>query len=138
MGERSSPHIEELDRDECLRLLRFGSYVGRVGFIADGMPMILPVNYLAEDTSLVFSTSEGTKLRVLAGGAQVVFEVDENRPLYHAGWSVIVRGTAHEVTDEAGLDALRRGPLRSWAVRPGAHWVRVSIDQISGRRLPEA
>jgi nitroimidazol reductase NimA-like FMN-containing flavoprotein (pyridoxamine 5'-phosphate oxidase superfamily) len=137
MAEDSELRIEELDRDECLRLLRFGSYVGRIGFIVDDRPMILPVNYLAEDGSVVFSTVEGTKLRALARGAEVVFEVDENRPLYRAGWSVVVRGTAREVTDERELETLRRGPLKSWAVSPGSRWVRVSIDEISGRRIPE-
>lgn len=137
MADDSGLRTEELDRDECLRLLRFGSYVGRVGFVAGGHPMILPVNYLVEDGSVVFSTSEGTKLRTLGGGAEVVFEVDENRPLYHAGWSVVVRGTAHEVTDEGDLEQLRRGPLKSWAPHPGAHWIRITIEEISGRRIPE-
>jgi nitroimidazol reductase NimA-like FMN-containing flavoprotein (pyridoxamine 5'-phosphate oxidase superfamily) len=34
--------IEELSREECLRLLQYESYVGRVAFIAEGRPMILP------------------------------------------------------------------------------------------------
>lgn len=137
MPEENRLRIEELGRDECLQLLRYGSHLGRIGFIADGRPMILPVNYLAEDGSVVFSTVEGTKLRSLTGGAEVVFEVDQHRPLYHAGWSVLVRGTAREVTDADDLDRLRRGPLRSWATLTDAHWVRISIDEISGRRIPE-
>ena len=36
--------IEELPREECLRLLQQESYVGRVGFIVEGRPMVLPVN----------------------------------------------------------------------------------------------
>jgi len=67
----------------------------------------------------------------------VAFEVDASRPLYHSGWSVAVQGTAHEIVDAAQLDRLRRGPLKSWAVRPSAHWVRISIEEVSGRRLPE-
>jgi len=130
--------VQELDTDECVRYLKFGSYLGRVGFVLDGRPMILPVNYLTEEGSLVFATHPGTTLRALAGGADVVFEVDEARPLYHAGWSVLVRGTAREVTDEHDLEVLRRGPLKSWALAGATQWIRITIDEISGRRIPEA
>lgn len=137
MADHTDIRIEALSADECMQLLKLGSYVGRIGFILDGRPMILPVNYLAEDGSLVFASLDGTKLHALAGGADVVFEVDESRPLYHAGWSVLVRGTAREVTDEQEIELLRRGPLKSWAAVHDAHWVRISIDEISGRRIPE-
>ena len=49
--------IEELPREECLRLLQTESYVGRVGFIAEGRPMVLPVNYLTEEGSIVCCTA---------------------------------------------------------------------------------
>jgi nitroimidazol reductase NimA-like FMN-containing flavoprotein (pyridoxamine 5'-phosphate oxidase superfamily) len=95
------------------------------------------VNYLAEAEGIVFCTAPGTKLSALAGGARVAFEVDASRPLYHSGWSVLVLGSAHEIVDPAQLERLRYGPLKSWAVRPSDHWVRISIDDISGRRLPD-
>ena len=43
--------IEKIPREECLRLLERESFVGRVGFVVDGRPMVLPVNYLAEGGS---------------------------------------------------------------------------------------
>ena len=128
--------IETLDREECMRLLTYKSFVGRIAFVVDGQPLVLPVNYLAEGDSVVFCTAPGTKLGALKDGARVAFEVDDSRPLYHAGWSVLVKGTAAEITDEAELDKLRRGPLRSWATSASEHWVRVTIDDISGRRIP--
>lgn len=137
MGDHADNRIEALSTAECMQLLKHGSYVGRIGFILDDRPMILPVNYMAEEQSLVFASLDGTKLHALAGGADVVFEIDEARPLYHAGWSVLVRGRAHEVNDERDIEMLRRGPLQSWAAVHNAHWIRVSIDEISGRRVPE-
>ena len=98
--------------------------------------MVLPVNYLAEEGSVVFCTTPGTKLSNLAGGAPVAFEVDASRSLYEAGWSVLVQGTAREVVDEHELDLLRRGPLKSWATPSSEHWIRIAIDEISGRRIP--
>ena len=137
MADHTDNRIEELGAEECMQLLKLGSYVGRVGFILDGRPMILPVNYLAEEHALVFASLDGSKLHALAGGTEVVFEVDEARPLYHAGWSVLVRGRAREVTDARDIDLLRRGPLKSWAGVHDAHWIRVSIEEVSGRRISE-
>ena len=128
--------VEELSHEEALDLLQRHGFVGRVAFIVDDQPMIMPVNYLAEAESLVFCTGAGTKLSALAHGASVAFEVDDSRPLDHSGWSVVVEGTATEITDEEELTWLRRGSLKSWAVRPSAHWIRVTYTHVSGRRVP--
>jgi len=95
--------------------------------------MILPVNYAANNDLIVFCTMPGSKLSAIGAGAEVVFEVGENSPEYRTGWSVIVRGTAREVTDSYKLEGLRWGSLRSWAVPSTEHWVEISIAEISGR-----
>ncbi len=136
MDSKAQTRVQELTRAEAMELLQLHSYVGRIGFVVDGKPLILPVNYLAEDDAIVFCTEPGTKLSAVGGGAPVVFEVDDSRPLYHAGWSVIVKGTAREVTEPDELDMLRRGPLHSWATRSTEHWVRISLDEVTGRRIP--
>jgi nitroimidazol reductase NimA-like FMN-containing flavoprotein (pyridoxamine 5'-phosphate oxidase superfamily) len=128
--------VTELTREESIHLLQDKSFVGRVGFMAAGQIVVLPVNYLAEDDAIFFCTADGTKLSELSGGAAVAFEVDASQPMYHSGWSVLVNGTAHEVTDGDELERLRRGPLKSWAVSNAQHWVRISIDAISGRQIP--
>lgn len=127
---------EALTREECMELLQYKSYVGRVAFIEGGRPMVLPVNYLADGDSVVFSTRRGSKLSRLRE-APVAFEVDASRPLRSSGWSVLVQGIAREVTDPQERESLRRGPLKSWAFPRAEHWVRISIDKISGRRIPE-
>lgn len=137
MAGDAAGSIEHLSAEEATRLLQHGAFVGRVGFIQEGRPRIVPVNYLAETPdSIVFCSMEGSKLSVLAqGGAPVAFEVDDQRPLYHAGWSVVVHGTAEEVTDEKELDRLRRGPLHSWAAPHSGRWIRIRVEEISGRRI---
>lgn len=130
--------IEQISEQECRELLQTKSKLGRVAFILDGRPMVLPVNYRAGRDSVVFCTREGTKLEALRNGAPAAFEVDASRPLYHSGWSVLVQGKAEEITDPKELDELRRGPLKSWATPGSEHWIRISIDQISGRRIPES
>src|ERR1700730_12737508 len=137
MPKTASPTtVETLSTDEALDLLQNKSFVGRVAFVVDGLPVVFPVNYLAESPeAIVFCSGAGTKLSVLAGGAPVAFEVDSSRPLFHTGWSVLVRGTAREVTDADELARLRRGPLRSWATPSSEHWIRISVEDISGRRI---
>ena len=130
--------IQQISEEECLELLQTKSKLGRVGFIVDGRPMVLPVNYRADRESVVFCTPAGTKLSALKDGAPAAFEVDDSRSLYHSGWSVLVQGTAHEVTDVQELDELRHSPLKSWATPSSEHWVRIAIEQISGRRIPES
>ena len=71
----------------------------------------------------------------MAEGSEVVFEVDDSHPLERSGWSVVVRGPARVVTDPGEIEALRRGPLRSWAARSPERWVRITIQEVTGRRL---
>ena len=129
--------VESIDEAESRRLLEMHSFVGRVGFVSEGRVLVLPVNYLSERDAIYFCTGPGTKLSALRAGASVAFEVDESRSLYHSGWSVLVNGTANEVTDPDELERLRRGPLKSWGVPAAQHWVRITIESISGRRIPE-
>ncbi len=138
MESHAQTRVHTLSRAEALELLQGHAYVGRLGFIVEGRPMILPINYLADDDTIVFCTEPGTKLSAVGDGAPVVFEVDDSRALYHAGWSVVVSGIAREVTDPTELDGLRRGPLHSWATHATEHWVRISIDEVSGRRIPDS
>ncbi len=126
----------EIPREECLELLRMHSFLGRLAFSDDDGPLVLPVNYTLDGDSLVFATASGSKLSGV-GGSRVAFEVDETHALYHSGWSVVVRGTAVEVTNADDLVHLRAGPLRSWARPRDDRWFRISFDVVSGRRLRE-
>jgi len=128
--------IQGMSQSDALDRLQRHSFVGRVAFIVDGRPMVQPVNYLADSDALVFCTGEGSKLSALRDGARVAFEVDDSRSLDHAGWSVIVEGPATEITDPQELQRLRRGSLKSWAVQPSEHWIKVTYETVSGRHIP--
>lgn len=130
---------QELTREECLALLREHGFVARVGFIAEGRPQIIPVNYVAdpEEEVVRFCTASESMLGRLANDTWVVFEVDESRALYNAGWSVIVHGRICHVDDPVEVGRLSRGPLRSWAQPASPVWVEIPVHEISGRRIPE-
>lgn len=135
--DQMAGRVRELSAEECHDLLQHHGFVGRLAFVVEGRPQILPLNYIANEKSVTFCTQPGTKLSAVAAGAPVAFEVDESRPLHHSGWSVVVTGTAREVTEPDELTALRHGPLKSWAVDPSARWVRIAIESISGRAVAE-
>jgi len=126
--------LEYIPRDECMRLLS-GHYLGRVGVSVAGRPLIMPVNYVVDDGSVVFRTSDGTKFDASVRGEFVAFEVDEADPEYHEGWSVLVSGVAEEIVDAAELARAERLPLRPWAPGVKPHFLRVTPVTISGRRI---
>lgn len=130
--------MEVLDREEARNLLALAS-VGRVAFIEDGEVTVLPVNHVVDAWAIVFRTTYGSKLTAAVRGQRVVFEADRLDPAERAGWSVLVRGEAEHVTDPTVVERLEDLALDVWADavdRP--QWVRIPIDEISGRRIPTA
>jgi nitroimidazol reductase NimA-like FMN-containing flavoprotein (pyridoxamine 5'-phosphate oxidase superfamily) len=126
-----------LNRYECARLLR-DNHVGRIGFLNDGWPAILPVNYVVDGDDIVIRTDSGTKFAAMRHGAEVAFEVDAIDPLYRSGWSVLVYGTASEVVDDAEVAHLGTLGLRAWHHGVKPFWIRIAPVLVTGRRLPKA
>lgn len=125
-----------LSIDECLRLLTTHlPRIGRVGFVADGKPVILPVNYVFYEGSVIFRTDAGAKLTAAAGGEYVAFEVDEVDITWSEGWSIVVQGRAEEVLDPSELQRLEQLPLRPWDPSSKPAFVRIMSTAISGRRI---
>ena len=133
------PTIEELNPDECLELLA-SVPVGRVGVTIDALPAVLPVNFVVHGGAVIFRTVPGTKLDAATAGAVVAFETDgygDSRD--PNGWSVLLRGIAHEIDDPAQLAMARALPLESWAWDGGAdRFVRIEPTVLTGRRVRSA
>ena len=91
-----------LTQHECVALLR-RTDIGRVAFVADGRPEIVPLNYVHEAGRLYGRTSARAKLATLAEGAWVAFEADEIRGSYD-WWSVVVHGTFHRLDADGSLE----------------------------------
>jgi hypothetical protein len=65
----------------------------------------------------------------------VAFEIDGVDNIYHEGWSVLTIGRCIHVTDPVELDQIQDSRLSSWAARGRDLLVRISMDEISGRRI---
>ncbi len=129
--------LRTLNPAECFALIEPGG-IGRVGFAsADGI-MMLPVNFVVTGKTIVFRTAPDTLLAVRAGG-QVSFEVDDLDEALHEGWSVLVHGRAHKITDERAVQQLEdRTRLEPWAGGARDVYVRIAPTRISGRRLQQS
>jgi uncharacterized protein len=134
MSEHEQSQLRTLTREECLALLRHG-VIGRIGYVVDGLAVIVPVNFVVVGDDIVFCTAKGSKLAWLSSRSHLAFEVDESRTSQREGWSVLVHGSAHEVTDPHEIDELRHGQLHSWVHPAAEHWVRIAVEKISGRAL---
>lgn len=133
MSELMTRSLETIPIDECLKLLGSRS-VGRVAFVIDGSPELLPVNYRFHGGSVVLRTGYGPLLDAVRLAA-VAFEVDAIDADYHTGWSVVVHGRAEEVWRPEELSEVRQLPLRPWAPGAREHYVRILPAEITGRRI---
>ncbi|MFJ4201154.1 pyridoxamine 5'-phosphate oxidase family protein [Streptomyces sviceus] len=130
-----------IDSVEALRLLGSVS-VGRVVFTQHALPTIRPVNHVLIDGSIVIRTHAGTALtartRVARDpGVVVAYEADAIDPDTHLGWSVVVTGYAHLVTEPVEL-ARYQALLRPWVDPTMDYAVRIHPDLITGIRLTAA
>jgi nitroimidazol reductase NimA-like FMN-containing flavoprotein (pyridoxamine 5'-phosphate oxidase superfamily) len=124
-----------LDLDECMRRLR-QVVVGRIVFVHDGEPVVLPVNHGVDGNDIVFRTTWGAKLQQAQHAHLVAFEVDDFDEQLRRGWSVLVTGKAEVVYDENEIDRLERLGVHSWAkVLDPVFWVRIRPQQVSGREI---
>ena len=124
-----------LSKEECLRRLR-AARVGRVAFIERGEPVILPVNHGVDGEAVVFLTAPGSKLVAADNELPVAFEVDGYDADRRAGWSVVIRGTATSVEDQADIARLNLIGVSPWAdLVERNHWVRIRGYSLTGREV---
>jgi uncharacterized protein len=126
--------LRSLSRQECLELLRFQS-VGRIGLSVDALPVVVPVNYVVDHERVVLCSEPGAKLDAARRGLVACLEVDQFDPIGHAGWSVLVTGHLTELTDAAEVETARRLPLDPWAPMSEPHYLELTAELVTGRRL---
>lgn len=94
---------EALDRRSCLDLVAART-TGHLGLSMAALPVVLPVAYSFDGDRLELRTGRGDDLRLALRGAVVCLEVSDIDEDAHTGWSVLVTGTAHEVSGVAAED----------------------------------
>jgi uncharacterized protein len=137
-GAPAAGALEPLSTDECLFLIR-DRVVGRIGFVVDGRPFVLPINFrligaAAGAPQLVLRTRPGNVVDAASG--IVALEVDAFDVHDRSGWSVLVQGELRhvEATYAPAVAELDPGP---WLGDRGS-WLVIEPDAITGRRLAPA
>ncbi|WP_245236044.1 pyridoxamine 5'-phosphate oxidase family protein [Streptomyces durhamensis] len=118
--------------------------LGRIVFTRQALPTVRPVNHVLDRGDIVILTHEGAALTSHAEeaddtGVVVAYEADAIDPNTHLGWSVVVTGYAHLVTEPSELMRIQH-LLRSWAP-PGegaAQAVRIRPELVTGVLLTTA
>jgi nitroimidazol reductase NimA-like FMN-containing flavoprotein (pyridoxamine 5'-phosphate oxidase superfamily) len=131
---------EVLAPEQCWERLSASS-VGRVAFVVDGWPVVLPVNYAIAGGDVVFRSGPGSKLTAARRTNQVSLQVDSIDVVYRSGWSVLLFGSAETVTDATEIAGIEDLGLRTWArtyPSEDMEWIRIRPVSITGRRLPRA
>jgi nitroimidazol reductase NimA-like FMN-containing flavoprotein (pyridoxamine 5'-phosphate oxidase superfamily) len=129
----SSYGLDELDRDECLDLLRRAT-IGRVAITTGERPAILPVLFAVLDGDVIIRTAPGDKLVAALLHHTVPFEVDDHDTERRAGWSVLVVGRAEEIVRPDEIARCEALGLESWAGDARDRWVRIRAENVTGRR----
>ena len=122
-----------LDRATCLDLIRLVP-IGRLGWLDDpGEFSVHPVTIAVVEDDIIFRSTPHPPVTG-EHARPAMMEIDDFEPATQVGWSVVVRGHAHPISDPAEvqrLDAL----VRPWFHAPQAQMIRLHPEQISGRRL---
>jgi uncharacterized protein len=133
-AERWFPgRLTDMPARECRDLMGSTS-VGRVAFVDEDGPVVLPINYVLDGEFVLFRTSPHNAIARYVDTSMLALEVDEFDDFTQSGWSVLVRGTAAFVSpDELSRDeALRPYP---WADGVRNLVVRITPVSVTGRRI---
>jgi nitroimidazol reductase NimA-like FMN-containing flavoprotein (pyridoxamine 5'-phosphate oxidase superfamily) len=89
--------ITALSEKECYSLLR-GGRLARLGCVADGLPYVVPVNYVFDGESFIVHSMPGRKVEAMRAAPHVCLQVDEIES--HLRWKcVLAYGTYAEVSN---------------------------------------
>ena len=129
--------MRALTREQCFSLLATVA-IGRVGVSIDALPVILPVNFTVLDDWILFRTVPGTKLDAAMRRSVAAFEADDHATDGSWGWSVLVRGYAHDLRDGRSVPAALA--LHPWPFPHGEanHVVGIEATMVTGRRFGAA
>jgi len=134
--------IIELDEAESLELVSRGG-IGRIAYQSRFGPAVLPVNYKWHGGAGVFRTTrhsaldEDLQTGIAGGDYLVAFEVDAIDEIGRQGWSVLIQGPAHHVS-EAERESAERAGVEPWPAGERELFMRIVPNRVTGRRIQSA
>jgi hypothetical protein len=130
---RIDQELEALSTEECFECLRTGG-LGRVGFVSQGLAVVLPVNFAMRGREVVFLTGSGSKLEAVEAGAPLTFEIDHLGE-DGLGWSVLAAGPAWSTSSPATVIEIQGLGVHPPSPATRTHAVGLEILAVTGRRF---
>ncbi len=128
------PTLGTLDREACAALIATGG-VGRVVFHEPRGPVAFPMNFRMLDGDVVLRAAPSAALMESLGQGQVSFEVDHIDEALGEGWSVLITGAGHVITDPAERQMAQALGVSPWAGGDRDVYVRIVANDVTGRRI---
>ena len=135
---RPSPVGEDeatMTRGECLRRLAERS-AGRLGYIDDSWPTVVPVNYAVMNDHIFIRSLPGAKLAAAERSDIVCLQIDHFDPDARSGWSVLAHGPLEVISDPQTLRAAWTNDPEPWVTADEWHWLRLTPLSLTGREIP--
>lgn len=129
-ARRGSAASTVMSADECASRIE-SIDVGRIAWVHDGAPQVLPVNYAMDNGAIVFRTRPDSSMAAQLPGSAVAFEIDSVDFGNLIGWSVVVTGTCRPAADELA------GRMTPWADGDRSSVFRIEPDAMTGRKLEQ-
>ncbi len=127
--------LQVLDFEECLQRIA-AVPMGRIAFRDRGDLAVLPISHVIDDVTVAFRARWDSRLVEAIHGDSVSYEVDDYDAVSRTGWSVLLKGTAAIVDDEAQCRHLEQLLDVPWAgPSEESLWVRIRPDEVTGREL---
>jgi nitroimidazol reductase NimA-like FMN-containing flavoprotein (pyridoxamine 5'-phosphate oxidase superfamily) len=132
----------ELDEAESLKLVSRGG-IGRIAYQSRFGPAVLPVNYKWHGGAVVFRTTrhsaldEDLQTGIAGGDYLVAFEADAIDEVGRQGWSVLIQGPAHHVS-EGERESAERAGVEPWPAGERELFMRIVPNRVTGRRIQSA
>ena len=130
----SRPALDSLDPESCAALVSDGGS-GRVVFHAPRGPVALPVNFRVLDGDVIFRTGASASLIQSASDGQLSFEVDHIDDALNEGWSVLISGDAHVISDPDERGLAKATGVLPWAGGTKDVYIRIAPRKMTGRRI---
>jgi transcriptional regulator with XRE-family HTH domain len=133
-GANAYAQLVPVDEETCWRFLTL-SCVGRLAFVSERGPTVLPVNYRVHDHAVIFRTDTSSHFARLEGQAPIGFEVDRFDEAFSEGWSVFASGHVRRPADDSELSAIQSLGVEAWAGGNRNTYLMLEVDEVTGRQV---